>query len=65
MWLAGWIVRVLLLIASPVYYLSRFLSRGMSRLDAWSFAAIHAHEPKKPPQAEPALGERWKVRSRT
>ena len=63
MWLAGWTVRALLLITAPIYYLSRFISRGMSRLDAWSFAAIHAHEPKKPPQADKTLSEKWKVRS--
>jgi hypothetical protein len=51
-WLAGWAVRVLLLITAPIYYLSRFLAEAMNRLDAWSWTAIHAREMKKPPQSE-------------
>jgi hypothetical protein len=54
MWLAGWAVRVLLLVAAPVYYLCRFTARAMSRLDEWSWRAIHSSERKKPPQAETA-----------
>ena len=52
MWLAGWAVRVLLLITAPIYYLCRRLSEAMSRLDAWSWRAIHAHDGRKPPQSE-------------
>ena len=52
MWLAGWAVRVLLLITAPIYYLCRFLADAMSRLDAWSWKAIHPRELKKPPQSE-------------
>lgn len=62
MWLAGWAVRVLLLITAPIYYLSRSVARAMSRLDAWSWAAIHGHERKKPSQRE-ETSEKWKVRS--
>lgn len=51
-WLAGWAVRVLLLITAPIYYLCRSLVAAMSRLDAWSWSAIHARELKKPPQSE-------------
>lgn len=54
MWLAGWAVRVLLLITAPIYYLCRFLSQAMSRLDDWSWRAIHSGEMKKPPQSETA-----------
>jgi hypothetical protein len=54
MWLAGWAVRVLLLITSPVYYLCRFLADSMSLLDQWAWRAIHARDPKKPPQSENA-----------
>jgi hypothetical protein len=61
-WLAGWIVRVLLLVTAPIYYLCRFVARAMSRLDAWSWAAIHAEHPKKPPQREETSGK-WKVSS--
>ena len=54
MWLAGWAVRVLLLITAPIYYLCRFLSQAMSSLDDWSWRAIHSGEMKKPPQSETA-----------
>ena len=64
MWLAGWIVRVLLLVTAPIYYLCRFVARAMSRLDTWSWAAIHGHERKKLPQSETAEGNgKWEVRS--
>jgi hypothetical protein len=52
MWLAGWAVRVLLLITTPLYYLCRFLADSMSRLDQWAWRAIHARDPKKLPQSE-------------
>jgi len=52
--LAGWVVRVFLLITAPVYYLCRFVAKGMSRLDDWSWRAIHAGDAKKPPQSETA-----------
>jgi hypothetical protein len=52
MWLAGWAVRVVLLIAAPIYFLCRILAASMSRLDEWSWSAIHARELKKPPQSE-------------
>ena len=52
MWLAGWAVRVLLLITAPIFYLCRFVAEGMSRLDEWSWSAIHGHGLKKPPQSE-------------
>jgi hypothetical protein len=52
MWLAGWAVRVLLLITAPLYYLCRFLADSMSRLDQWAWRAIHAQELKKSPQPE-------------
>jgi hypothetical protein len=58
MWLAGWAVRVLLLITSPLYYLCRFLADSMSRLDQWSWRAIHAHERKKSPQSETTQEQR-------
>jgi len=51
-WLAGWAVRVLLLITAPIYYLCRFVAQALSHLDTWSWTAIHAHERKKPPQSE-------------
>ena len=54
MWLAGWAVRVLLLITAPIYYLCRFVARSMSGLDEWSWRAIHARDLKKPPQPETA-----------
>ena len=54
MWLAGWAVRVVLLITAPIYYLCRFLAGLLSSLDEWSWSAIHAHERKKPPQPETA-----------
>jgi hypothetical protein len=54
MWLAGWAVRILLLITAPIYYLCRFVARSMSRLDEWSWCAIHARDLKKPPQSEVA-----------
>jgi len=54
MWLAGWAVRVLLLITAPIFYLCRAVAGTMSRLDDWSWRAIHAGEPKKPPQPETA-----------
>ena len=57
MWLAGWAVRVLLLTTAPVYYLCRFVAKGMSSLDEWSWRAIHAGDRKKPPQSETAEGE--------
>ena len=57
MWLAGWAVRVLLLVGAPVYYLCRFTARGMSSLDEWSWRAIHARELKKPPQSETAQNQ--------
>lgn len=63
MWLAGWIVRVLLLVTAPIYYLCRFVARAMSRLDAWSWNAIHAPERKKPPQSETETSGKWEVRS--
>ena len=52
--LAGWAVRVLLLITAPIFYLCRFVTAGMSRLDEWSWRAIHGHGVKKPPQSETA-----------
>ena len=52
MWLAGWAVRVLLLITAPIYYLCRFVAGLMSRLDDWSWTVIHAGDLKKPPQSE-------------
>ena len=52
MWLAGWAMRVLLLITSPLYYLCRFVAEAMSRLDEWSWRTIHGHGLKKPPQSE-------------
>ena len=54
MWLAGWAVRVLLLITAPIFYLCRFMSQAMSRLDDWSWRAIHVGDLKKPPQSETA-----------
>lgn len=57
MWLAGWAVRVLLLITAPIYYLSRFVADAMSSLDEWSWRAIHGHGLKKPPQSETAQKE--------
>lgn len=54
MWLAGCAVRVVLLIAAPIYFLCRFLSAWMSKLDEWSWHAIHARNFKKPPQSETA-----------
>jgi hypothetical protein len=56
-WLAGWALRVLLLIAAPLYYLCRFLAAAMTRLDAWSWTAIHTRELKKPPQSETVSGQ--------
>jgi len=50
--LAGWAVRVVLLITAPIYYLCRFLASLFSSLDSWSWKAIHNHELKKPPQSE-------------
>ncbi len=50
--LAGWAVRVLLLITAPIYYLCRTVAASMSRLDEWSWRAIHAGELRKPPQSE-------------
>ena len=55
--LAGWAVRVLLLITAPVYYLSRFIAEQMSSLDEWSWRAIYARDRKKPPQSETAEGQ--------
>ena len=55
--LAGWAVRVLLLITAPVYYLCRFVAKGMSGLDEWSWRAIHTGDLKKPPQSETAEGQ--------
>jgi len=52
MWLAGWAVRVLLLITAPLFYLCRAVAASMSRLDDWSWRAIHSGEMKKPPQSE-------------
>jgi len=52
MWLAGWTVRVLLLITAPLYYLCRFVAQAMSDLDEWSWRAIHSQGLKKPPQSE-------------
>ncbi len=52
MWLAGWAVRVLLLITAPLYYLCRSVAETMSRLDEWSWRAIRSHGLKKPPQSE-------------
>jgi hypothetical protein len=57
MWLAGWVVRVVLLITAPVYFLCRLIAATMSRLDEWSWRAIHEEEPKKPPQSEAAQPE--------
>jgi hypothetical protein len=63
MWLAGWAVRVLLLITAPIFYLCRAIAGTMSRLDDWSWRAIHAGEPihagdpKKPPQSETAQAQ--------
>jgi hypothetical protein len=54
MWLAGWAVRVLLLITAPIYYLCRFVADAMSRLDEWSWRAIHGHGLRKPPQSDRA-----------
>ncbi|HVP50884.1 MAG TPA: hypothetical protein VMT05_02160 [Terriglobales bacterium] len=54
MWLAGWAVRVLLLITAPLYYLCRFVAEAMSGLDEWSWRAIHGTGFKKPPQSETA-----------
>jgi hypothetical protein len=54
MWLAGWAVRLLLLITAPIYYLCRAVAASMSRLDEWSWRAIHARDLKKPPQSETA-----------
>jgi hypothetical protein len=62
-WLAGWAVRVLLLITAPIYYLCRFLAAAIARLDAWSWAAIHGQPGRKPPQSEIETREKWKVRS--
>jgi len=52
--LAGWAVRVLLLITAPIFYLCRFVAERMSSLDEWSWRAIHRHGVKKPPQSETA-----------
>jgi len=52
--LAGWAVRVLLLITAPLFYLCRAVVASMSRLDDWSWHAIHSGEMKKPPQSETA-----------
>ena len=57
MWLAGWAVRVLLLITAPIFYLCRFTTDVMTRLDDWSWRAIHAGEMRKPPQPETAQRE--------
>jgi hypothetical protein len=54
MWLAGWAVRVLLLITAPIFYLCRAVAGSMSSLDDWSWRAIHAGDLKKPPQSETA-----------
>jgi len=54
---AGWTVRVLLLITAPIFYLCRGVAAGMSRLDDWSWRAIHTGEMKKPPQPETAQQE--------
>ena len=54
MWLAGWAVRVLLLITAPIFYLCRFVTELMSSLDDWSWRVIHSGEIRKPPQAETA-----------
>jgi hypothetical protein len=51
MWLAGWAVRVLLLIAAPLYYFCRFVTVTLSSLDEWSWRAIHRHQLKKPAQS--------------
>ena len=57
MWLAGWAVRVVLLIATPIYFLCRFIAAWMSRLDEWSWRVIHGQELKKPPQPQTAQAE--------
>jgi hypothetical protein len=57
MWLAGWAVRVLLLITAPIFYLCRFTTDVMTRFDDWSWRAIHSGEMKKPPQPETAHRE--------
>jgi hypothetical protein len=54
MWLAGWAVRVFLLITAPIYYLCRFLVGCFSSLDEWAWGAIHSRDLKKPPQSETA-----------
>jgi hypothetical protein len=58
MWMAGWAVRVLLLITAPIFYLCRFTTDAMTRLDDWSWRAIHSGEMRKPPQPETASNER-------
>ena len=63
--LAGWAVRVLLLITAPIFYLCRFVAEGMSRLDEWSWRAIHGHGVKKPPQSETAQQQRERSVKRT
>ncbi|HYN16191.1 MAG TPA: hypothetical protein VES66_10445 [Terriglobales bacterium] len=65
MWLAGWAVRVLLLITAPIYYLCRFVARSMSSLDEWSWRAIHARDLKKPPQSETAQEQPQRSAKRT
>jgi hypothetical protein len=52
MWLAGWAVRVLLLITAPIYYLCRAVAGILASLDEWSWKAIHPQELKKPPQSD-------------
>lgn len=63
--LAGWAVRVLLVITAPIYYLCRFVACAMSRLDEWSWRAIHGTGPKKPPQSETAQQQRERRVKRT
>jgi len=65
MWLAGWAVRVLLLITAPIYYLCRFVARLMSSLDDWSWRAIHTRDLKKPPQSETAQEQPHQSAKRT
>jgi hypothetical protein len=55
MWLLGWLVRVLLLLLAPVYFLFQFAAESLARLDQWAWRAIQTHASKK--QAESAAPE--------
>jgi hypothetical protein len=55
MWLLGWLVRVLLLLLAPLYFLFRFAADALANLDQWAVRAIQKFPSQKPSDSKTAV----------